>query len=124
MQTVLAEPVKVLHHWNVFGNAAWTYGCWGLDLSPGLIGQGIIAGEKVSFDALLGAAFGWGLMPYVWQKYAWGLINCNESREDCIQMANVWPALAALMAGCLAPLIARILTPVFWTQGSTRKLLK
>jgi hypothetical protein len=34
------------------------YSLWEIDASPGLIGQGIIAGEGVAFSALIGALYG------------------------------------------------------------------
>jgi len=89
----------------VFGERASKYSLWEIDVSPGLIGQGIIAGEGVAFSALIGALYGWVLLPYLIQKYDWGLSGDRDDRPDCIRRWIVWPALAALLADCLGAIL-------------------
>lgn len=81
-----------------------------VDVSPGLIGQGIIVGPHIAYETFLGAVFAKLVLPWVLHLNSWLLADEEAEREA--DDARIW----ALWLGLIA-MLADSLFKILWTLG-------
>ena len=92
----------------------WPTGCWYLDLSPGMVGLGMIAGPQIAYDLFVSTLFGWGFL--AWLSRARGWVSAGRGTKGDwkrgVRSWIIWPGLAALLADCLVNVVGSLVEAV------------
>ena len=85
---------------------------WTMDISPGYVGQGMIAGPAITLHMLLGAIFGWGVLSPMAQRNGWAT-GAVGNWETGSRGWIIWISQAALLADCVAKISWFLIRPLW-----------
>lgn len=98
----------------------WENG-WSVDLAPGYIGQGMVAGPKIAFGMTVGALSGWAILSRIVQSRKWVSGDVLDW-EHGVRGWTVWPALTALLTDSITNLAWLLSEPLLGQLRGPRRL--